>query len=127
LSEPLESIEQWPDDVPVNFFDGLDLGVGFPLVRGLVRSLDMHTNQVEAIQRLDACFSFSAVIGVEISCRAWNVDPLPAQKHANPPHEVDGANNGPGLSVRRREGQQLWSLAQPPKPNLSGLFAPSAS
>src|SRR5262249_7872936 len=108
------------DDVPIDVFESFHLGVDLALMRRFIRGLDMNADEIVIRQRRDAVAALGGIVGVEIAGGTGHVDPLPAQKYADAPDQVHGADDGAALTVDLDKRPQLWGPALAPEPDLRG-------
>ena len=67
LAVLLQRLMERADNVPVDLFQGLDLGGRVAFVRGLVGRLDVNADQVHVLEGLDRVTALGGVVGVEVA------------------------------------------------------------
>ena len=118
LPAPLQMLQQRAENETVDVLQRLDLTGGVALVRALVRSLNMDSDQIKFVQSGHGGGRFTGIIRVQITGCAGNVYNLPADAAGNASYQVH-RRNGRALnaeSLRKRTQGRPKTL--PPEPYL---------
>ena len=95
VSLRLQVLVQRPDDMPVDFFQGLHFGSSVPFMGRFVGCFDMNDDEVglSLLEHFDGSTALRFVIGVEIPCGTFDLDNIPAEKASHSPQQVDGRDD----------------------------------
>ena len=107
-------------DLDVDLLDRLHLFHRIALMARLVRSLDMHADEIGRGQFCDRRPALRGVVGIEIAGSTGHLQPLPAGERRQPTEQIDRRDHRAIRAIFLSERLHRRGAAHAPQPDVRG-------